>query len=84
MLAADTKGVHVEEPQMVEASAHLRESRGVAMHQQEMGAFDWQENQPPMVGTSDDVADWVGRAKAIGNGQVPVCAAAAWRILGGP
>jgi hypothetical protein len=27
------------------------------------------------------VADRVDRLKAIGNGQVPLCAATAWRIL---
>ena len=29
----------------------------------------------------DALADWVDRVKAIGNGQVPACAAAAWRLL---
>jgi hypothetical protein len=28
--------------------------------------------------------DRVGRLKAIGNGQVPLCAATAWRILSEP
>lgn len=32
-------------------------------------------------GVVDGMADWVERTKAIGNGQVPQCAAAAWRIL---
>jgi len=30
---------------------------------------------------TDDVAFRVDRLKAIGNGQVPLCAATAWRIL---
>lgn len=30
-----------------------------------------------------DIKDRVGRLKAIGNGQVPLCAATAWRILTG-
>lgn len=30
------------------------------------------------------LANRVQRIKAIGNGQVPLCAAAAWKILGGP
>jgi len=30
---------------------------------------------------ADAVAYWVDRLKAIGNGQVPLCAATAWRIL---
>jgi hypothetical protein len=32
----------------------------------------------------DAMADYVDRIKGIGNGQVPLCAAAAWKILGGP
>jgi DNA (cytosine-5)-methyltransferase 1 len=32
----------------------------------------------------DGVAARVDRLKAIGNGQVPLCAATAWRVLGGP
>ena len=41
----------------------------------------------PMLSTSyfqrrsDAMACWVDRLKAIGNGQVPLCAATAWRIL---
>jgi hypothetical protein len=27
------------------------------------------------------MAHWMDRLKAIGNGQVPLCAATAWRIL---
>jgi hypothetical protein len=30
------------------------------------------------------MADTVDRLKAIGNGQVPLCAATAWRILSEP
>ena len=32
----------------------------------------------------DDVADWVDQFRAIGNGQVPIVAATAWRLLGDP
>ena len=84
MLATDSKGMHVEKPQMVEAQAWIRESRGAAMREQEMGASNRAIHQPSMVGVVDAMADYVGRAKAIGNGQVPLCAAAAWKILGGP
>jgi hypothetical protein len=27
------------------------------------------------------VAEWMGQSEALGNGQIPVVAAAAWRIL---
>lgn len=36
---------------------------------------------PRICGGADDVADWVDRIKALGNGQVPEVAAAAWRLL---
>jgi len=51
----------------------------------EMGAERfWTAPRPPGasdVGMDDGVAARVDRLKAAGNGQVPLCAAAAWRIL---
>ena len=51
----------------------------------EMGAERfWTSPRPPGasdVGMDDGVAARVDRLKAAGNGQVPLCAAAAWRIL---
>jgi DNA (cytosine-5)-methyltransferase 1 len=38
-------------------------------------------NQPEPIRMVDGVAARVDRLKAIGNGQVPLCAATAWRIL---
>jgi DNA (cytosine-5)-methyltransferase 1 len=38
-------------------------------------------NQPEPVRMVDGVANRVDRLRAIGNGQVPICAATAWRIL---
>jgi len=38
-------------------------------------------NQPEPVRMVDGVANRVDRLKAIGNGQVPLCAATAWRLL---
>lgn len=37
--------------------------------------------KPEFFGKPDDVADWVDRLKAIGNGQVPAVAAGAFAIL---
>jgi DNA (cytosine-5)-methyltransferase 1 len=42
---------------------------------------DWWETEPNVGRVADGVADRVDRIKAIGNGQVPLCAATAWRIL---
>ena len=43
----------------------------------------WWEVEPNVGRVADGVASRVDRLKAIGNGQVPLCAATAWRILSG-
>ena len=47
---------------------------------QELGKGVW-EDYPESLRMADGVAARVDRLKAIGNGQVPLCAATAWRIL---
>lgn len=42
---------------------------------------DWWESEPDVGRVVDGVANRVERLKALGNGQVPLCAAEAWRIL---
>jgi DNA (cytosine-5)-methyltransferase 1 len=42
---------------------------------------DWWDTEPNVGRVADGVAARVDRLKAIGNGQVPLCAATAWRIL---
>ena len=44
----------------------------------------WWELEPDVGRVAYGVASRMDRLRAIGNGQVPLCAAAAWRILGGP
>jgi DNA (cytosine-5)-methyltransferase 1 len=41
----------------------------------------WWETEPDVGRVVDGMASRVDRLKAIGNGQVPLCAATAWRIL---
>ena len=41
----------------------------------------WWKTEPNVGRMADGVAAGVDRLKAIGNGQVPLCAATAWRIL---
>jgi DNA (cytosine-5)-methyltransferase 1 len=45
------------------------------------GSRNWWETEPNVGRVADGVASRVDRLKAIGNGQVPLCAATAWRIL---
>ena len=46
-----------------------------------IGSAQWWEVEPPVDRVADGMVDRVDRLKAIGNGQVPLCAATAWRIL---
>jgi DNA (cytosine-5)-methyltransferase 1 len=42
---------------------------------------DWASYATKFLGMDDGMAARVDRLKAIGNGQVPLCAATAWQIL---
>ena len=44
---------------------------------------DWWQSEPDVGRVANGVAARVDRLKAIGNGQVPLCAATAWRLLNG-
>ena len=45
------------------------------------GSREWWQAEPNVGRVADGVAARVDRLKAIGNGQVPLCAAEAWRML---
>ena len=45
------------------------------------GCGNWWKTEPNVDRVVDGLASRVDRIKAIGNGQVPLCAATAWRIL---
>ena len=48
---------------------------------QSNGRREWWQAEPDVGRVADGVAARMDRLKAIGNGQVPLCAATAWRIL---
>jgi DNA (cytosine-5)-methyltransferase 1 len=48
---------------------------------QSYGCRQWWQTEPDVGRVVDGMADRVDRLKAIGNGQVPLCAATAWRLL---
>ena len=50
----------------------------------DIGERGWWSTEPGVGRVAHGVAARVHRLKALGNGQVPIQAAAAWRILGGP
>jgi len=45
------------------------------------GSREWWQVEPNVGRVADGVAARVDRLKAIGNGQVPLCAATAWKVL---
>jgi DNA (cytosine-5)-methyltransferase 1 len=45
------------------------------------GSKQWWQVEPSVARMGDGVANGMDRCKAIGNGQVPLCAATAWRAL---
>jgi DNA (cytosine-5)-methyltransferase 1 len=47
----------------------------------DIGSSSWWETEPNVGRVVNGVAARVDRLKAIGNGQVPLCAAEAWRLL---
>lgn len=70
-------GSHEAEGNTVEAAARCDQRPG------------WWEAEPPVGRVADGLAagthgHWPSRIKCLGNGQVPLAAAVAWRLLGGP
>jgi len=69
-------------------NANLPQQQGsclsIGMQQEYPYAGDsrWWKVEPNVGRVADGVAARVDRLKATGNGQVPLCAAVAWRILG--
>lgn len=50
----------------------------------DIGSGSWWETEPDMDRVANGVAFRIHRLKALGNGQVPLQAAVAWKLLGGP
>ncbi len=68
-------------------SERLEERQGQRGHaREELAAIeraDWWLAEPDVGRVADGVAHRVDRLKALGNGQVPACHAAAWHLLAG-
>ena len=56
-------------------------SSGIHAKHADASSTGWWETESGMDRVVDGLANWSHRLKAIGNGQVPVVAATAWRIL---
>ncbi len=79
---ADSNIQHVQGQQCSSNSTGRQESI-LGQFALRRGASDrhWWKTEPDVGRVADGVAARVDRLKAIGNGQVPLCAATAWRIL---
>ena len=64
----------------VNSAAHTKRQTNYA---ESIGRPEFWATEPNVGRVANGVAARVDRLKAIGNGQVPLCAATAWRILGG-
>jgi DNA (cytosine-5)-methyltransferase 1 len=58
-----------------------KKSIGIEQKLGNFGSSSWWEIEPNMGRVADGVATRMDRLKAIGNGQVPLCAATAWKLL---
>ena len=58
-----------------------RKSFGIQEARNTIGSPSWWNIEPRVDRVANGVAARVDRLKAIGNGQVPLCAATAWRLL---
>ena len=65
-----------------DASRHQLFSKKSSIFESNWRGSYWNDlPQPYYIRSSDGVAERVDRLKAIGNGQVPLCAATAWELL---
>ena len=84
--SSDTTSVRCNEvEQYVRRRAHRQRTicENREFCEQLRGAASWWETEPDMGRLADGVPDRVDRLKAIGNAQVPIVAATAWKILSG-
>ncbi len=54
---------------------------GIHSEHANFSSTDWWKDQPGLERVADGMAHQMDRLKAIGNGQVPIVAALAWRTL---
>jgi DNA (cytosine-5)-methyltransferase 1 len=75
---ADATGQRLEVPQPSQAGDEQPTATGADW------SYGWWAAEPGMGRMAHGVAHRSHRIKCLGNGQVPLAAAVAWRLLGGP
>ena len=83
--ATPNAGTYGEEKSLADTDSAQRQRNKCAFGSHtkhtNIGSSGWWETEPNVGRVADGVASRVDRLKAIGNGQVPLCAAIAWKIL---
>ena len=69
---------HPDSPRLAQRQGQRGDAR---QELQTIERADWWQSEPNVGRVAHGVAARVDRLKAIGNGQVPLCAATAWRLL---
>jgi DNA (cytosine-5)-methyltransferase 1 len=81
---ADTTSIRQQESRKHEQSINSKKGCDwKANYVESIGSSNFWSAEPNLGRVANGVAARVDRLKAIGNGQVPLCAAEAWRILSG-
>ena len=81
-IIADDSLLNGEGEEMVQQKRTNGEHRGTSSDEaQEVWSLSWASYEPSMVGTPHDLANFLGRGRAIGNGQVPAVVKLAWDVL---
>jgi DNA (cytosine-5)-methyltransferase 1 len=67
--------------EMVLQKEEIQRKLGRDLHASVLRSSDWKAHQPRMDRVDDGMGDWVGRIKAIGNGQIPSVVRLAFNLL---
>ena len=77
----NTKYRNVSQSQLQQRALHKKSRKTSDRFGDGIGNAFWWSTEPNVGRVDDGVAARVDRIKAIGNGQVPLCAATAWELL---
>ena len=78
---SNTKYRNVQKPKLQQRTMFQKSRKTSDRFSDGIGNAVWWATEPSVGRVANGLAGAVDRIKAIGNGQVPLCAATAWRIL---
>ncbi len=80
-IISNTEHGYVPQSQLQQRTLHKKSRKASSGFGDGIGNSFWWAIEPNICRVDDGVAAKVDRIKAIGNGQVPLCAATAWELL---